>query len=92
MGDVKSQPAAVSIPGVPHGQEEFAKAVLHGLGASIKSLPSRFLYDQRGSELFEEICDLPEYYPTRTETAILQANADDMTRDVPAGSALDFDD
>lgn len=39
-------------------------------------LPSRFLYDARGSALFEEICELPEYYPTRTESAILAAHAE----------------
>jgi dimethylhistidine N-methyltransferase len=40
-----------------------------------KSLPCRFLYDERGSALFEEICELPEYYLTRTEMAILEDNA-----------------
>jgi len=38
-------------------------------------LPSRFLYDARGSALFDEICGLPEYYPTRTESAILATHA-----------------
>ncbi|MEM6349816.1 MAG: L-histidine N(alpha)-methyltransferase [Cyanobacteria bacterium P01_D01_bin.14] len=46
--------------------------VVAGLTHQPKSLPPKYLYDQRGSELFELICDLPEYYPTRTETAILQ--------------------
>ncbi|MEL6249682.1 MAG: L-histidine N(alpha)-methyltransferase, partial [Cyanobacteria bacterium J06627_15] len=46
--------------------------VVVGLTHQPKSLPPKYLYDQRGSELFELICDLPEYYPTRTETAILQ--------------------
>lgn len=55
--------------------EAFRADVLAGLTASRKTLPSRWLYDDRGSELFEEITQLPEYYPTRTETAILRENA-----------------
>jgi L-histidine N-alpha-methyltransferase len=46
--------------------------LLAGLSQSPKSIPSRYFYDDRGSLLFEQICDLPEYYPTRTEAAILQ--------------------
>jgi dimethylhistidine N-methyltransferase len=46
--------------------------VIKGLTQIPKSLPARYFYDDRGSELFEQICELPEYYLTRTETAILQ--------------------
>ncbi len=46
--------------------------VLAGLGQPQKAVPARWLYDHHGSELFEAITDLPEYYPTRTETAILK--------------------
>ena len=54
------------------GQHEAFRAdVLAGLAQRQKTLPSRWLYDQRGSELFEEITRLDEYYLTRTETAIL---------------------
>ena len=49
-----------------------------GLSQRQKTLPSRWLYDQRGSELFEEITRLDEYYLTRTETAILRAHAEEM--------------
>ena len=52
--------------------------VLAGLSQRQKTLPSRWLYDQRGSELFEEITRLDEYYLTRTETAILRSHADEM--------------
>ena len=52
---------------------EFAEAVLAGLTRKPRSIPCRFLYDARGSELFEEITKLHEYYPTRTETALLEA-------------------
>ena len=50
----------------------FHKDVFDGLSQLQKTLPCRWLYDQRGSELFEAITDLPEYYPTRTEVAIFE--------------------
>ncbi len=49
--------------------------VINSLTQTPKSLPARYFYDDRGSQLFEQICDLPEYYLTRTETAILQKYA-----------------
>jgi L-histidine N-alpha-methyltransferase len=49
----------------------FRRDVLDGLAASPRAIPARWFYDRRGSELFEAITDLPEYYPTRTETALL---------------------
>ena len=55
--------------------EAFRADVLAGLSQPGKTLPSRWLYDQRGSELFEEITRLDEYYLTRTETAILRRHA-----------------
>ena len=56
-------------------EESFREAVLAGLARSRKAIPCKFLYDRRGSALFEEICRLPEYYPTRTEIGILEENA-----------------
>lgn len=53
----------------------FANAVALGLSDTPRWLPARFLYDAKGSELFEQICDLPEYYLTRTEAAILSRSA-----------------
>lgn len=60
--------------------ENFLGDVLSGLAQPCKSLPPKYFYDARGSELFEAICALPEYYPTRTELAMMQANAADMAR------------
>ena len=60
------------------GEESFRDAVLKGLGRVRKAIPCKFFYDARGSALFEEICRLPEYYPTRTEIAILEENADEI--------------
>ncbi len=56
-----------------HHQErnDGSEDVIQGLTNNPKSIPCRFFYDDRGSQLFEKICDLPEYYPTRTETWIL---------------------
>lgn len=53
----------------------FEDSVVTGLSQPQKTLPCRWLYDTRGSELFEAITELPEYYPTRTEIGILKANA-----------------
>jgi dimethylhistidine N-methyltransferase len=52
--------------------------VLAGLSGPEKTLPCKYLYDERGSRLFDRICDLPEYYPTRTEIGILRRYADEM--------------
>ncbi len=49
--------------------------VIAGLTQKRKSLPPRYFYDSKGSQLFEKICELPEYYPTRTEASILQQYA-----------------
>jgi dimethylhistidine N-methyltransferase len=82
-------PLAKRPPGAPEAvADDFATAVLDGLSRPQKTLPCRFLYDAIGSELFEEITRLPEYYPTRTETAILEAHAAEMAAAVPAGGVL----
>lgn len=54
--------------------------VIFGLSQAQKSLPAKLLYDKRGSEIFEDICCLPSYYPTRTETRILTENAAEMVK------------
>ena len=56
----------------------FAQAVRDGLQSTPRTLPCRYFYDDEGSQLFERICDLPEYYLTRTEDAILAQHADAM--------------
>ena len=57
-------------------ENEFAAAVLTGLRHHQKELPCKFFYDEEGSRLFDLICALPEYYPTRTETKLLREKAD----------------
>src|SRR5262245_63591186 len=56
-----------------NASSDFADAVLAGLSRKPRSIPCRFFYDARGSELFEEITKLDEYYPTRIETVLLEA-------------------
>lgn len=64
--------------------QEFAGAVHAGLSSAPKTLPCRFFYDFEGSLLFEEICDLPEYYLTRAEDEILRDRAGEIAAAVPA--------
>lgn len=59
----------------PSAGEDFANDVALGLGTSPKFLLAKYFYDETGSLLFEEITRQPEYYPTRTEASILEANA-----------------
>src|SRR5260370_37509708 len=65
-----------------------AEDVRQGLSAERKRLPAKLFYDAEGSRLFDAITRTPEYYPTRTERAILQANAAEIVRQ--AGDNLDL--
>jgi dimethylhistidine N-methyltransferase len=69
-------------------ESPFAADVLAGLRARPKTLPSKYFYDRAGSELFERITELPEYYPTRCELAILRTHAADIAQLFPYGSVL----
>ena len=60
--------------------ESLASEVRAGLTATPKRIPCRFFYDEAGSQIFEEICDLPEYYLTRAEGEILRDRAQDVAR------------
>ncbi|MBV9881965.1 MAG: L-histidine N(alpha)-methyltransferase, partial [Sphingomonadaceae bacterium] len=66
----------------------FRADVLAGLAAPIPAVPARWLYDRRGSELFEEITRLPEYYPTRTETALLRRHSGEIAAMLGKGEAV----
>lgn len=69
-------------------EADFARSVLAGLSLEQKELPCRFLYDARGSELFEDITELEEYYPTRTEAAILRQCSGEIAERTPANAML----
>src|SRR5947209_12498062 len=60
--------------------ENFREEVLAGLSKSPRQLPCKFFYDERGAQLFQQICDLPEYYITRTEIEILRLHGADMAK------------
>ncbi len=83
-------PSAETLSAAPDAaaNDEVARAALAGLSLPQKSLPPWLFYDARGSELFEAITRLPEYYPTRTETAILQSAATDIAAGTPPGAVL----
>jgi L-histidine Nalpha-methyltransferase len=71
-------------------ERSLANDVLDGLTRPFKELPPKHFYDTRGSELFDQICDLPEYYPTRSERAILTAQATAIVRDTGAGELVEL--
>lgn len=70
---------------------DFRREVLDGLTAVPKALPPKFFYDETGSGLFEQITELPEYYPTRTEIALLEQHADAIvSRFGPDAALIEF--
>jgi L-histidine Nalpha-methyltransferase len=68
--------------------DPFAADLIAGLSATPKRLPPKYFYDETGSQLFEAITELPEYYPTRTEISILREQAGDIAKLIPDHSAL----
>jgi dimethylhistidine N-methyltransferase len=66
----------------------FAEEAIAGLRVAPKWLMAKYFYDRTGSELFERITDLPEYYPTRTELAILEEHGAEIGRLLPRDAAL----
>lgn len=72
----------------PAADPAFRRDILHGLSQRPKATPPIWFYDQRGSELFEAITQLPEYYPTRTETALLAGHGADFAAAVGRDRAV----
>lgn len=70
--------------------EDFRTSVLAGLQQPQKAISPQFLYDKRGSELFDAICTLPEYYLTRTEVQLLQDYANDIATHLGNGALVEF--
>jgi dimethylhistidine N-methyltransferase len=79
MADVEPQPAV---------DPAFRHDVLAGFKSRQRAIPARWFYDLRGSELFEDITRLAEYYPTRIERALLERNADSVGKEVGGGRAV----
>ena len=67
-----------------------AQDVVNGLNSQPKSIPARYFYDSQGSQLFEAICQLPEYYPTRTEASILQQYASTIAKEAPVNTLVEL--
>ncbi len=72
----------------PAADPAFRSDVLAGLAAPIPAVPARWLYDRRGSELFERITRLPEYYPTRVERALLESISGEVTAATGKGDVV----
>lgn len=82
-----SDDAPASLP-APLMDPAFRRDIIAGLSRHPKATPPIWFYDRHGSELFEAITDLPEYYPTRTETALLAAHGADFAAAIGAGKAV----
>lgn len=67
---------------------EMLSEVRAGLLSTPKTLPCKYFYDEKGSDLFQQICDLPEYYPTRTETSLLKSIAGELAELVGPGCQM----
>ncbi len=74
-----------------HEGEDFQAAVLAGLAQPQKQVPAKFFYDARGSQLFDRICELEAYYPTRTETGLLRRHAGEIAETAgPEATLVEF--
>ncbi len=69
-------------------QEEIISEVIEGLSLTPKRLPCKLFYDEKGSALFDKICELDEYYPTRTELKIMEENIEEMSALLGKGTLL----
>jgi L-histidine Nalpha-methyltransferase len=74
----------------PGDERALADDVLDGLTRPFKELPPKHFYDARGADLFDRICELPEYYPTRAERAILGARADELVASTGAAELVEL--
>lgn len=76
---------------LPIVQQQFLADVRTGLQATPKRLPCKYFYDQHGSQLFERICETPEYYLTRTETQIMTGHAGEICRRIgPEATLIEY--
>lgn len=76
---------------IERADEDFLAAVVEGLSQPQKRIPSKYFYDERGSKLFEQITQLPEYYPTRTEMALMRTHVAEFAELIgPHASLVEF--
>ncbi len=81
--DARAQPSIL-----PEDSQAFCDDVVHGLTQPQKELACKYFYDEQGSKLFDAICRLEEYYPTRTETALLETYATEIAGLIGPGVCL----
>ena len=84
-------PLLEELQDIEPARDDFLGSVVDGLSAQQKHLHCKFLYDEEGSHLFDDICELPEYYPTRTEIGILESHAPDIASVIgPRAQIVEF--
>src|SRR5438270_559301 len=81
-------PGRVTVLDLEPVKADFLAEVVAGLSSSPRTLPCKFFYDERGADLFQRICELPEYYITRTETELLRRSAPEISESIGANAAL----
>ena len=81
-------PGRVTVLDLEPVDADFLAEVLAGLSSSPRTLPCKFFYDERGADLFQRICELPEYYITRTETELLRRYGSEMAESIGANVEL----
>jgi len=80
--------SSITVRDMAPSTQQFLRDVRQGLQSEPKSLPCKYLYDERGSQLFDDICELDEYYPTRTELAIMREHGAEMGERLGRGCVL----
>ncbi len=83
-----SDPSGVALLDLEPATSEFLAQAIAGLAGTPRTLPSKFFYDERGSDLFLQICELPEYYVTRTETEILRHHGAEIADSIGENAEL----
>lgn len=81
-------PGRVTVLDLEPVNADFLAEVIGGLSSSPRTLPCKFFYDERGADLFQKICELPEYYITRTETELLRRTAPEISESIGENAAL----
>lgn len=88
MGTSVCQRAIAKPKSAGSNSDSFRTDVIAGLQTTPKSLPCKYLYDRRGSQLFDDICEQPEYYLTRTELSITEQNAGEIAGEIGPHATL----
>jgi len=85
---MSATPSGVALLDLEPARSDFLDQAVTGLSGSPRMLPSKFFYDERGSDLFQQICELPEYYVTRTETEILRQHGAEIAESIGDNAEL----